>query len=221
MSVSNQGSRHSKNDVNVRANEPEVECGDNKQSSITSISPSELERVRDRDENVYRDRLVHLFLLWTLKESYTKALGLGLGFDFKRIEYDSERDLFRVDKRAVNRWEIGVGVLNVSEADTEDKDHEREQERAGDARDERDGHEPGERCGAVGGRVGPVAGSRCIDHARVAGMIMNCGGAPPHVLTKTLRTNRTDSDDPPYSCCCLLHFINHGLSPPLRVANTS
>ena len=129
MSASNQGSKHSKNDVSVRANEPEEECGDNKQSSITSISPSELERVRDRDENVYRDRLVHLFLLWTLKESYTKALGLGLGFDFKRIEYDSERDLFRVDKRAANRWEIGIGVLNVSEADTEDKDHEREQER--------------------------------------------------------------------------------------------
>lgn len=25
--------------------------------------------------------------LWTLKEAYTKALGLGLGFDFSRIEF--------------------------------------------------------------------------------------------------------------------------------------
>lgn len=28
-----------------------------------------------------------LFKYWTLKEAYTKALGIGLGFDFKRVEY--------------------------------------------------------------------------------------------------------------------------------------
>ncbi|KLO15657.1 hypothetical protein SCHPADRAFT_812906, partial [Schizopora paradoxa] len=32
------------------------------------------------------DGLRYLFIIWTLKEAYTKALGLGMGFDFRRIE---------------------------------------------------------------------------------------------------------------------------------------
>lgn len=50
--------------------------------------------------------LRHFFLIWTLKEAYTKALGLGLGFDFKRIEYDVPRDVVRIDGVSPDGWEF-------------------------------------------------------------------------------------------------------------------
>ena len=47
-------------------------------------------------------------MIWTIKEAYTKALGLGLGFDFKRIEYDNAANRIRVDGRALKGWEFDV-----------------------------------------------------------------------------------------------------------------
>ena len=32
-----------------------------------------------------------------MKEAYTKALGLGLGFDFRRIEYNLSADILTID----------------------------------------------------------------------------------------------------------------------------
>lgn len=52
------------------------------------------------------DRLTDIFLLWTLKEAYTKALGLGLGFDFSRIEYDFDNRTLEIDGRAPVGWRI-------------------------------------------------------------------------------------------------------------------
>lgn len=34
--------------------------------------------------------LQHIYWIWTLKESYTKCLGVGLGFDFSRISFNLE-----------------------------------------------------------------------------------------------------------------------------------
>jgi len=50
----------------------------------------------------------HFYLIWTLKEAYTKALGLGLGFDFKRIEYDNAANRIKVDGRVLKGWEFDV-----------------------------------------------------------------------------------------------------------------
>lgn len=46
----------------------------------------------------------YIFLLWTLKEAYSKALGLGLGFDFQRIEYHIPNNTVRVDGKAAEGW---------------------------------------------------------------------------------------------------------------------
>lgn len=58
------------------------------------------------DEGVRR-----LFLTWTLKEAYTKALGVGLGFDFRRIEVDVRTNTVAVDGRAPDGWEFMVFQL--------------------------------------------------------------------------------------------------------------
>lgn len=42
--------------------------------------------------------------MWTAKEAYTKALGLGLGFDFRRVEFDPALNVFRVDGAVPKGW---------------------------------------------------------------------------------------------------------------------
>lgn len=53
-----------------------------------------------------REQLRRFFLIWTLKEAYTKALGLGMGFDFSRIEYDVPNDVVRIDGKVPLGWEF-------------------------------------------------------------------------------------------------------------------
>ena len=53
-----------------------------------------------------REQLRRFYLIWTLKEAYTKALGLGMGFDFSRIEYDVPNDVVRIDGVVPRGWEF-------------------------------------------------------------------------------------------------------------------
>jgi len=62
--------------------------------------------------------LHHFFLIWTLKEAYTKALGIGLGFDFKRIEYDSAGNHIKVDGEVLKGWEFQVFELPSDRAES-------------------------------------------------------------------------------------------------------
>ncbi|KAF8665811.1 hypothetical protein AX16_000254 [Volvariella volvacea WC 439] len=49
--------------------------------------------------------------MWTLKEAYTKALGLGLGFDFSRVEFDPENNIVRVDGQVPKGWWFGKFIV--------------------------------------------------------------------------------------------------------------
>lgn len=64
-----------------------------------------------REDAENDDALRRLYMVWTLKEAYTKALGLGLGFDFKRIEVDVHANRITVDGIAPLGWEFTTFTL--------------------------------------------------------------------------------------------------------------
>jgi len=59
------------------------------------------------------DKLSDTFLLWTLKEAYSKALGLGLSFDFSQLDYDFKTKTLKVNGDTPSGWEIRIFDLHL------------------------------------------------------------------------------------------------------------
>ncbi|KDQ09980.1 hypothetical protein BOTBODRAFT_137247 [Botryobasidium botryosum FD-172 SS1] len=59
------------------------------------------------------ESLSRIFWIWTLKEAYTKALGIGLGFDFSRVEFNFLRDEVKVDGVLARGWEFRLFSLGL------------------------------------------------------------------------------------------------------------
>lgn len=69
-----------------------------------ALTPLEYHQVttgKSDDENLQR-----FFWSWTMKEAYTKALGLGLTFNIRRIEFDAAENLLRVDGERLAGWQF-------------------------------------------------------------------------------------------------------------------
>lgn len=64
------------------------------------------------DEELSSDRLRRTLVLWTVKEAYTKALGVGLGFDFTRVEVTFTPlhvvDTVSVDGAVLSGWRFDL-----------------------------------------------------------------------------------------------------------------
>lgn len=71
------------------------------------------------DEDREKRALNRLFVIWTIKESYIKALGQPPGFDFSRVEARIPDEEIYVDGKRLTGWEFrlfksNVGVLRTA-----------------------------------------------------------------------------------------------------------
>ena len=62
------------------------------------------------------DALSRFYLIWTIKEAYMKAIGLGFGFDPSRIEYDMRANTVAVDGAVATDWRFETSQFTVDEA---------------------------------------------------------------------------------------------------------
>ncbi|KAG9094900.1 hypothetical protein FRC06_010353, partial [Ceratobasidium sp. 370] len=95
---------------------PGTSVDDYIESLIHKLTPLEMSFLTpDLPDEV---KLRRLYILWTIKESYTKALGQPIGFDFARIECDIPKRVIRVDGEPLQGWEFRLfrahtGVLRA------------------------------------------------------------------------------------------------------------
>lgn len=71
---------------------------------VSQLTPLELTTLLEDIPEA--EAIRRFYWVWTLKEAYTKALGLGLGFDFRRIEYDVVRENVTIDGELARGWQI-------------------------------------------------------------------------------------------------------------------
>jgi 4'-phosphopantetheinyl transferase superfamily len=72
-----------------------------------------LQKLASQDEaGSEKEATTVLFTLWTLKESYVKALGVGITFDLSRIEYDFVEHVLRVDGIPLRKWKVSSFRFN-------------------------------------------------------------------------------------------------------------
>ncbi|CEL56629.1 L-aminoadipate-semialdehyde dehydrogenase-phosphopantetheinyl transferase OS=Xenopus laevis GN=aasdhppt PE=2 SV=1 [Rhizoctonia solani AG-1 IB] len=81
------------------------------ESLIHKLTPLELSFLDPSHSDEVKLR--RLYILWTLKESYTKALGQPIGFDFSRIECDIPHRQIRVDGEPLLGWEFRLFRANT------------------------------------------------------------------------------------------------------------
>ncbi|KAH9045678.1 hypothetical protein EDB85DRAFT_2070431 [Lactarius pseudohatsudake] len=72
-------------------------------------------RLLSGDDVPENEAISRFYLIWTIKEAYTKAIGLGLGFDLQRIEYDVATKMVTVDGVAATEWRFETSQVTVDE----------------------------------------------------------------------------------------------------------
>ncbi|KAF8640146.1 hypothetical protein AX17_001382 [Amanita inopinata Kibby_2008] len=85
------------------------------ESMSETLTPLEYRQAFGGESEI--ENLHRFFWTWTMKEAYTKAVGLGLGFDFRRLEYDAEAGTLRVDGDTPIGWRFTKFTLSVGEDD--------------------------------------------------------------------------------------------------------
>ncbi|CEP12113.1 hypothetical protein [Parasitella parasitica] len=69
------------------------------------LTPNEMQLILNSGDNAIR--LETFYQLWGCKESYTKAIGLGLSLDFQKLEFSNENDTqikMKLDGKRLDNW---------------------------------------------------------------------------------------------------------------------
>ena len=70
-------------------------------------------------EGTHSQAIRHLFRLWTLKEAYVKALGIGITFDLSHIQFNFDTLVLTVEGQPLEGWGIiSFGASGLTDGDS-------------------------------------------------------------------------------------------------------